>query len=74
VPLPFIGGRNVINTSSIDVQLGIPEGPPTDTLMVTVSGCTRCGLADHYEQALANAPPPQPIDHVAELLRSLRLE
>jgi hypothetical protein len=28
-------------------------------------------LADHYERALANAPPPQPIDYVGEVLRSL---
>jgi hypothetical protein len=31
-------------------------------------------LADHYERALANTPPPQPIDYVAEALRSLGLE
>jgi hypothetical protein len=26
-------------------------------------------LADHYERALANAPPPKPIDYIGEELR-----
>jgi len=30
-------------------------------------------LADHYERAWANAPPPQRIDYVGEALRSLGL-
>jgi hypothetical protein len=42
-----------------------------------IANLRRCGkhdLADHYERALAAAPPPQPIDYVGEALRSLGSE
>jgi hypothetical protein len=31
-------------------------------------------LADYYEHARADAPPPQPVDYVGDGLRSLDLE
>jgi hypothetical protein len=41
-----------------------------------IANLRRCGkhsLADHYERALAGAPPARPVDYVAEDLRSLGL-
>jgi hypothetical protein len=42
-----------------------------------IANLRRCGkhdLADHYERALATAPPFQPTDYVGEALRTLGLE
>jgi hypothetical protein len=42
--------------------------------IATLRRCGKHDLADYYERAMADAPPPQPVDYVGDGLRSLGLE